>query len=267
MASPQPRRTGSADPDAVATVADLLVRAGCVAAEEEAAELAVRAGGDSSLLMALAERRRAGEPLAWITGRIDFGDLTVRVDEGVYVPRWQSVELARRAAAQLPDGGTAIDLCTGTGAVAAALTVARPSARVVATDRDPRAVACARANGVEAYCGDLFTPVPPALHGATDAVVAVAPYVPTPALRLLPHDTLHFEDASHYDGGPDGTGVLRRIVEGAPRYLRAGGALLLELGGEQADLLGPHLERQGYGSVETWSDEDGDLRGLQATLG
>ncbi len=267
MARSEARVTGPADPDAVASVADLLARAGCVAATEEAAELAARAGGDGPLLMALAERRRVGEPLAWITGRIEFGDLTLRVDEGVYVPRWQSLPLTRRAAARLPDSGTAIDLCTGTGAVAAALAVARPTARIVATDRDPRAVACARANGVEAYRGDLFAGVPPALRGATDVVVAVAPYVPTPALPVLPRDTLVFEDASHYDGGPDGTGVLRRIIDDTPRYLRAGGALLLELGGEQADLLGPALERLGYGSVETWSDEDGDQRGLQATLG
>ncbi len=101
----------------------------------------------------------------------------------------------------------------------------------------------------------------------TDVVVAVAPYVPTPALPMLPRDTLLFEDASHYDGGPDGTGVLRRIVDDAPRWLRSGGALLLELGGEQADLLGPALARLGYGWVETWSDEDGDLRGLAGDPG
>ncbi len=248
-------------------VADMLARAGCVAATEEAAELAACAGDDGPLLMALAERRRTGEPLAWITGRMQFGDLTLRVDAGVYVPRWQSTELARRAVARLPDGGTAVDLCTGAGAVAAALAAARPTARVVATDLDPRAVACARSNGVEASCGDLFAAVPPDVCGAADVVVAVAPYVPTPALRLLPRDTLHFEDAAHYDGGPDGAGVLRRIVENAPRYLRTGGALLLELGGDQSELLGRDLERFGFSSVETWSDEDGDLRGLEATLG
>ena len=264
MARSQARLTGPAD---LGAVTDLLARAGCVAAAEEASELAARAGGDRSLLMALAERRCTGEPLAWITGRTEFGDLTLRVDSGVYVPRWQSVELARRAAARLPEEGTAIDLCTGTGAVAAALAVARPAARVVATDCDPRAIACARANGVEAYCGDLFAAVPAALHGVTDVVVAVAPYVPTTALGVLPRDTLHFEDASHYDGGRDGTAVLRRIVDDAPRYLRAGGALLLELGGDQADILGPDLERLGYRSVEAWADEDGDLRGLQAALG
>ncbi len=244
-----------------------LSRAGCVAAEEEARELVARAGRDPSALSTLTDRRLAGEPLPWITGRTAFGDLDIVVHPGVYVPRWQSIELARRAAARLPHDGTAVDLCTGTGAVAVALRAAHPSARVVATDCDARAVACARANGIEATQGDLFDAVPPALRGATDVVVAVVPYVPSPALRLLPRDTLEFEDASHYDGGPDGTDVLRRVVVTAPEFLRRGGALLLEVGGDQDEVLGPSLERLGYGAVQTWCDEDGDLRGLEATFG
>jgi release factor glutamine methyltransferase len=256
-----------ADPLAVATLAARLARAGCVAADEEAAELTALAGSDTSRLRSMTERRLDGEPLAWITGQATFGALTLRVDPGVYVPRWQSMELARRAAARLPADGSAVDVCTGSGAVAAALRAARPSARIVATDSDARAVACARANGVEAYRGDLFVAVPPALRGNVDVVVAVVPYVPSDQLRLLPRDTLRFEDPSHYDGGLDGVAVLQRVSAGAPGFLRPGGALLLELGGEQADLLRPSLERLGYTSVRTWSDGDGDLRGLEAALG
>jgi release factor glutamine methyltransferase len=185
----------------------------------------------------------------------------------VYVPRWQSLELARRAGARLPADGLAIDLCTGSGAVAAAIGAARPGARLVATDSDSRAVACARANGMDARLGDLFAPVPASFRAATDVVVAVVPYVPSDELRLLPHDTLEFEDASHYDGGPEGLELLLRVVTEAPGFLRPGGALLLELGGEQADRLGPSLAQAGYRSVETWADEDGDLRGLEATFG
>jgi release factor glutamine methyltransferase len=244
-----------------------LSRAGCLAAEEEARELVACAGADQSLLRALADRRIAGEPLAWVTGRADFGDQSILVDPGVYVPRWQSVALARRAAARLPDDGKAIDLCTGSGAIAAALQAARPAARIVATDSDSRAVACAQANGVEAYQGDLFAAGPDSFRDETDVVVAVVPYVPSTEFHLLPRDTLRFEDASHYDGGPDGADVLRRVVAGAPDFLRPGGALLLELGGDQADVLGPTLDHFGYASIRTWSDEDGDLRGLEATYG
>ncbi len=147
------------------------------------------------------------------------------------------------------------------------LQAARPLARVVATDCDPRAVACARANGVEAFQGDLFEGVPGSFRGATDVVVAVVPYVPTTALELLPRDTLGFEDASHYDGGPDGTDILRRVVRAAPGFLRRGGTLLLEVGGDQAELLGPALEQLGYVEAQTWTDEEGDLRGLEARVG
>jgi release factor glutamine methyltransferase len=137
----------------------------------------------------------------------------------------------------------------------------------VAADLDTHAVACAAANGVEAYCGDLFAPVPPALEGRTDVVVAVVPYVPTPALSLLPRDTFTFESSLSYDGGTDGTEVLRRVLSDAPRFLRPGGALLLELGGDQAEALDDDLARLGYVDVNVFVDEEGDVRGFEATLG
>jgi release factor glutamine methyltransferase len=239
-----------------------------VAADDEALELIAAAGrvpgrpSDAAALEELVTRRLAGEPLAWIVGHADFDGIVVRIDPGVYVPRWQSAELARRAAARLPETGTAIDVCTGSGAVAVALQRARPGARVLATDTDARAVACARANGVDALQGDLFDPLPSGLARAVDVVVAVVPYVPTPALALLPRDTLRFEAASHYDGGPDGTGCLRRVMADAPAFLRPGGSLLLELGADQGDLLRDQLNRLGYEGIETWTDEDGDVRGL-----
>ena len=218
-------------------------------------------------MSALLDRRLLGEPLAWITGRTTFDGLTVRVDPGVYVPRWQSIELARRGVGRLGDAGTAVDLCTGAGALAMALQRAHPGARVLATDLDPRAVECSRANGVDSYQGDLFSPLPDDILGAVDLVIAVAPYVPTPHLALLPRDTLGFEDAAHYDGGTDGTDVLHRIVVAAPAFLVRGGTLLLEVGGEQAELLETDLRRAGFTDVDRWYDDDGDLRGIEATLG
>ncbi len=143
----------------------------------------------------------------------------------------------------------------------------RPGARVVASDVDERAVACAAANGVEVYRGDLFAPLPRTLEGRVDVVVGVVPYVPTPALSLLPRQTLEFESPLSYDGGPDGTEILRRVLRGCPRFLRRGGALLLELGGAQAEALGDDLERLGYLGVTVLFDEDGDVRGIEATLG
>lgn len=251
------------DPDGLTA---LLAQAGFVAAEEEADELAARAGGDADLLGSLVERRLSGEPLAWITGEVRFCDVGISVHPGVYVPRWQSGPLARRAVERLPVRGRAIDLCTGAGAIAKTLMVAHPHAHVVASDIDERAVACAAANGVEVYRGDLFAPLPGSFARRTDVVVGVVPYVPTAALQLLPRDTLTFEPLLSYDGGGDGTEILRRVVAESPRFLRRGGALLLELGGEQADVLEDDLGRHGYIDVRVLSDEDGDLRGVEATL-
>jgi release factor glutamine methyltransferase len=244
----------------------LLADAGFVAADEEAEELLARADGDAELLDSLVQRRLTGEPLAWITGKVEFCGLEVRVDPGVYVPRWQSELLARRAVERLPANGTAIDLCTGAGAIAITLSASRPGARVVASDLDERAVACARANGVDAYQGDLFAALPDGLHGRVDVVVGVVPYVPTPDLPLLQRDTLAFESTLSYDGGPDGTAILRRVLTESPRFVRPGGALLLELGAEQPEALAEDLDRLGYANVTVLRDEDGDVRGIEATV-
>jgi release factor glutamine methyltransferase len=136
---------------------------------------------------------------------------------------------------------------------------------VVATDVDERAVACARRNGVDAHAGDLFAPLPRALEGRVDVVVGVVPYVPTPDLPLLQRDTLTFESTLSYDGGKDGTALLRRVVAESARFLRPGGALLLELGGEQADALRDDLVRLHYVDVDVLRDEEGDVRGIDAT--
>ena len=144
---------------------------------------------------------------------------------------------------RLPADGAAIDVCTGAGAIARTLMARRPGARVVASDVDERAVACARRNGVDAHRGDLLAPLPHALEGRVDVVVGVVPYVPTRDLPLLQRDTLTFESTLSYDGGEDGTALLRRVAAESPRFLRHGGALLLELGGEQADALRDDLAR------------------------
>jgi release factor glutamine methyltransferase len=242
-----------------------LSAAGFVAAAEEADELIARAAIGQPPLEALVARRLTGEPLAWITGSVVFCGVEVRVDPGVYVPRWQSEPLARRALSRLPATGLAVDLCTGSGAVAKVLARGRPAARVVATDIDEGSVACATANGVEASHGDLFTPLSERLRGRVDVVVGIVPYVPTPALAQLPRDTLAFEGDRSYDGGADGTAILRRVLAASPRFLRPGAALLLELGGDQAIRLADDLERYGYTGVEELVDDDGDVRGIEAT--
>lgn len=264
MTGAEPSTDGTVD--ARHAVISRLAQAGFLAPDVDARALLRMAAGDRLLLDSLVERRLTGEPLAWITGTTRFCGLDLRIDPGVYVPRPQTELLARRASDRLPDAGIAVDLCTGSGAIAAVLAAARPGARVVATELDARAVACAQGNGVEALAGDLFAPLPVELAGRTDVVVACVPYVPTGALAFLQRDALTFESPRAYDGGEDGTVLLRRVVEGSTRFLRSGGTLLLELGGDEPDRLADDLRRAGFVDPETWLDDDGDVRGLEARL-
>ena len=245
-----------------AEVVARLAGAGCVAPEEEADQL-LGAGWTSDQLAAAVARREAGEPLAWITGTTWFCGLRLRVDRGVYVPRWHTEQLAIEAARRLPADGQAADLCTGTGAVAAHVTAVAPRARVVAVDRDPRAVRCARSNGVAAVVGEVGAPLAPA---AFHVVTAVAPYVPTDSLPLLARDVRAYEPRTALDGGGDGLDVVRAVIADGARILRADGALLLELGGDQLEPATTALVAAGFDGIEPFTDDEGDLRGLAATL-
>ncbi|WCO67170.1 hypothetical protein PO878_00340 [Iamia majanohamensis] len=244
-----------------AAVVARLAAAGCVAPDEEADAL-LAAGPDDATLAAWLRRREDGEPLAWLTGTTTFAGRALHVAPGTYVPRPRTEDLARRAAGALPPGGRAADLCTGVGAVAAALRAAVPSATVVGTDRDPVAAACARRNGVATVVADLAAPL--GGDGAWDVVTAVCPYVPTGEVAFLPRDVQRHEPRPALDGGPDGLAVARRVVGAAARLLRPGGRLLLELGGHQDEALARDLAAAGFTAAEPWHDDDGDLRGLTA---
>jgi len=249
------------------TVTALLAEAGCLAPAEEADELIGAAAGDRDVLAAIVARRTEGEPLAWLTGSITFADVTLIVEPGVYVPRVQTEALARRAASLLPTTGVAVDLCTGGGAIAAVMDAARPRARVVATELDPIAARCARRNHVEVFEGSLDEPLPAVLEGTVDVMTAVVPYVPTDALRLLPRDVQAFEPRLALDGGADGTDLLAQVVRRAPRWLRPGGWLLLELGGDQAEPVGRLSDEHGFTDIDVMVDEDGDPRAIAGRLG
>ena len=241
-----------------------LASAGFLAAREEAEQLVAFAGDDGTVLAHAVERRLTGEPLAWITSSTVFCGHRINVEPGVYVPRGFSGRLARRAVDLLPAAGSAIDLCTGTGAIARTLMLAQPEARIVATDLDPTAVACARTNGVDAVVGDLFDGLPEDLGRSVDVVIGVVPYVPADELIRLQRDTFAFESRLAYDGGEGGLTVLRRVIAEAPRFLRAGGTLLLEVGGDQDQALRHDLERNGYQDATVFVDDDGDTRGIEA---
>lgn len=253
----------SAAQPALASVVGRLTAAGCVAAAEEAAEF-LAAAPDPPTLEAWLCRREEGEPPAWITGTVRFCGRTLHIASGVYVPRLQSEELAHRAATLLPAHGRAVDLCTGCGAVAAHLKAQVPTAAVIGIDVDVRAAACARRNGVAAVVADLDAPL--GGQACFDVVTAVAPYVPTAQLRLLPADVQRYEPRPALDGGVDGLELVRRVVAAAATLLRPGGWLLIEVGGDQDQTLAPTFAAKGFDPVNPWWDDDGDLRGIASRV-
>ena len=242
----------------LSAIARRLAATGCIRPDDEARELVTAASDEATLERWIGMRDR-GEPLAWIVGSVSFNGRRVGVDRGVYVPRPQTETLARRAATFLPTRGTAADLCAGSGAIALHLMHEARSASVVATDIDRLACACARRNGVPV----IQTPLGRALRDrAFDVVTAVAPYVPTDDIRLLPEDVRSHEPRRSLDGGADGLEVVRGVVVEAARLLRPGGWLLTEIGGSQDVALAPTLEENGFAASEPWFDEEGDLRGI-----
>jgi release factor glutamine methyltransferase len=241
-----------------------LADGGCVAPAEEAEALFGASSQGVGPIDELVARRVSGEPLAWIIGSVFFGGIRFHVDPGVFVPRPHTEAMAHRAASLLPDAGMAVDLCTGSGAVACVLASAHPHATVLATDIDPLAAACARTNGVDVFVGDLDEPLPPALRGSVDVMTAVVPYVPTEELPFLPRDVLANEPRAALDGGPRGTTLLVRAAEAAARWLRPGGSVLLELGGDQAGEVAAAFERVGLSRIRVHRDDDGQDRALEA---
>jgi release factor glutamine methyltransferase len=212
--------------------------AGCVFAEDEA-QLLVSAASSSQELAAMADRRAAGLPLEHVLGWAEFCGLRVSVDEGVFVPRRRTEFLARQALSVARPAAVVLDLCCGSGAVGAALAAALGSdLELHAADIESAAVRCARRNlaaaGGQVYEGDLYEPLPAALRGRVDVLVANVPYVPAEQVALLPPEARAHEPQVALNGGEDGLDVLRRVAAGAPRWLAPGGCLLMETSERQS---------------------------------
>jgi release factor glutamine methyltransferase len=187
-----------------------------------------------SLFIDLCERRRKGEPLAYITGSAWFYGREFIVNASVLVPRPETEHLVDEALAFLRASGGSrrvLDLGTGCGAIACSI-AAETNARVDATDLSPSAIAVARTNalrlGVAERCrfygGDLAQPV---LRERYDVVVANLPYVPTADLRAAP-DPTSFEPRIALDGGPDGLRIYRELLLQVPKLINERPLVLLE---------------------------------------
>jgi release factor glutamine methyltransferase len=142
----------------------------------------------------------------------------------------------------------------------------RPQARVVATEVDPVAAACARRNGVVVYEGHLDEALPAELASRVDVITWVLPYVPRSALQFLPRDVQRFEPRHALDGGERGLELTSTVVARSPQWIRPGGWLLLEVGSDQIDELAALFEASGYADVGVVQDGDGDPRGIYGQL-
>lgn len=169
-------------------------------------------------------------PLQHLIGTVAFGPVTLHVGPGVFIPRPETETLLEWAMAQ-PVGGAPVivDVCTGSGALAAALSRHWPAARVLAVDDSEAALGYARhnCNGVELLCADVTTSQPFAgLDGSVDLVVANPPYLPDGTVlgpEVAGHDPWHA-----LFGGPDGMTVIVAAMAAAGRWLRPGGRFAVE---------------------------------------
>jgi release factor glutamine methyltransferase len=241
-------------PDVVAR----LRAAGCVFAEEEAALLASGAAGPGELER-MVGRRVAGEPLEQVLGWAEFRGLRVAVEPGVFVPRRRTEFLVGQAVGLLGPGAVVVDLCCGSGALGAAVAAAVPGIELHAADIEPAAVRVARRNlaGIgTVHEGDLFAPLPAAVRGRADVVLANVPYVPTGEVALMPAEAREHEPRRALDGGADGLDVLRRVAAGVPEWLAPGGSVLSETSERQAPAARAVLRAAG---LEVRVAEDDDL--------
>lgn len=221
---------------------------------------------------ALLTRRRAGVPVAYLTGTREFWSLRLSVTPAVLVPRPETETLVEAALARLPAEGVpaVLDLGTGSGAIALAIASERPNARITAVDLSSEALRVARSNaaalGLDAVQwrqGSWFEALAnagqsDARTGAAgarfDVIVSNPPYVASgdPAL-----DALHAEPLQALTCGPTGFESLEHIITNAVSHLSAGGWLLLEHGSTQAAQVADCLVRSGFTQIQSLADAAG----------
>ncbi len=271
-----------------------------VGSAREARWIVEHTGGDGGRARQLADRRAAGEPLQYVLGRWPFRTLDLAVDGRVLIPRpetEQVVEVAlaelaalartaegsgdHGAAAPFAVGPVAVDLGTGSGAIALSLAVEgavlTPGLVVWATDRSADALAVAAANlGTVAHLhpdaadrvrlaeGSWFDALPPELVGTVDLVVSNPPYVAEADFAALDPTVRGWEPrgalvASDVDGR-GGMADIESVVDGAGRWLRPGGVLVVEIDPTQAEATRAAAGRVGFTTSRTEEDLAGRVR-------
>jgi release factor glutamine methyltransferase len=211
-------------------------------------------------LVALARREKRA-PLQHITGKAAFRSLELSVGPGVFVPRPETEQVVQYAIdylRQLPRPGVAIDLGTGSGAIAIAMATEVPQTKVYAVELSESAFDYAAKNiqaneaGVELRLGAMQEVVSD-LVGGLDVVISNPPYIPNSAIPIDPEVRNYDPELALY-GGEDGLDVIRDISGIAAALLRSGGLLVLEHADGQSEAIRELLLNDGWLSVSAFQD-------------
>jgi release factor glutamine methyltransferase len=221
-------------------------------------------------------RRQGGEPIQYITGEAAYRELVLAVGPGCFIPRPETELLVDEALAFLRDVARprVLEVCTGSGAIGLALAQERADATLVLTELSPRALAYAAQNRarqgdavaarVRLVRADLADPI----RGPFDALLANPPYVAERERDLLPRDVLDHEPGLALFAAEDGLAAIRRLVDDAPRLVRPGGLVALELGEGQGDTVRERFRAHGaYDDVRIRLDLAGRARMALARIG
>jgi release factor glutamine methyltransferase len=236
--------------------------------------------GAHEKFLELLERRMGGECVAYILGKKEFRGLEFFVNPSVLVPR-PDTEILVEAVLEKRElwnktgaGGEtirALDLCTGSGAIAVSLKNEMPGLEVWATDISAEALETAKANTARyqvaesiRFCqGHLFEALPAELK--FHVIVSNPPYIPSAEIKRLSPEVQR-EPRIALDGGEDGLGIIREIIASAPNYLEPRGTLLLEAGPEQMKSVSLALEKYRFINIKTYNDLSGLERVIEGTM-
>jgi release factor glutamine methyltransferase len=215
---------------------------------------------------ALVQRRLDGEPIAYIVGQREFFGLPFEVGGDVLIPRPDTELLVELTLERLPPSGRALDMGTGSGAIAVSVAHTRRDADVTALDVSEAALAVARRNAatngasVEFLHSDWYA----ALDGRPpfDVIASNPPYIASGDHHLSEGD-LRYEPVNALTDHADGLSALRIIVAGAMKHLKPQGWLLMEHGYDQSAAVRALLTEQGYSDVQSWTD----LAGIERVTG
>lgn len=203
--------------------------------------------------------KRAGEhePVAYLVGRCEFYSLPLTITPDCLIPRPETEHLVEKAILFLRERSGSqhvLDLCTGSGCIAAAIAKNSKDAVIIATDISDAALKVAAENidklklteRVRLLCGDLFDPVIEGLDdGKFDLIVSNPPYVSEPEYAALDKNVRDYEPAGALLAGADGLDVYKRILEKIDDFLKPDGALMMEIGYAQGPAIRELLENTG----------------------